>query len=114
LSAFGHSLSFSRLDLHIGRRLAHQVPNHRAFVLNVFFLLALLYFEEWWLRDEYVAQLDQLRHLPKEESKEQGANVRAVHVGIGHQNDFMITKLADIKILFADPGAERHDQRFNI
>ena len=30
--------------------------------------------------------------------------MRAVHIGIGHDNDFMIPEVIKIKIVFADPG----------
>ena len=33
----------------------------------------------------------------------------SVHIGIGHDNDFMITQFVDVEFT-ADPRAQRHDQ----
>ena len=104
---------FARGDLHVGRRLPHQIMDHRPFVFDVLFLLAFLHFEERRLGNIDVTLLDQLRHLPEEEREQERANVRAVDVRIGHQDDAMITKLRQVEIFFPDAGAQRHDQRFD-
>ncbi len=61
------------------------------------------------LRDEDAALLDQRLHVAEEESQQQRANVRAVHVGVGHDNDFAVTNFARVKIFAADAGAECGD-----
>src|SRR6266566_1734315 len=53
------------------------------------------------LGDIHEAALYQFRHLPVEESQEQGANVRTIHVGIGHDNNLVITQFAKIESAFA-------------
>ena len=35
--------------------------------------------------------------------------MRAVHVGVGHQDDLAVTQLRNIEIVFADAGAERRN-----
>ena len=54
--------------------------------------------------------LDQLRHLPVEERQQQGADVRAVDVGVGHDHDLVIAQLLDIELLVPDRRAQRLDQ----
>ena len=49
--------------------------------------------------------LDILGHLPVKKRQKQSSNVRAVHVSIGHQTNFVITKFFNIEIVF-DRGGE--------
>ena len=63
------------------------------------------------LSDVDVAALDQLGHLAVEEGEQQGADVGAVDVGIGHDDDAVIAQLIGVVIVLADAGAERGDQR---
>ena len=95
------------------RCLSHEITHHRTFVFDVLLLLASLHFEQRRLSDVNVALFYQRRHLAIEERQQQRANVRAVDVGVRHQNDLVITELRDIEIVFADAGAERRDQRFD-
>ena len=113
LGAFNYGLCFRRRDLDVGRRQTHQILDHRPVVFDVLFLLTFFHFEERRLRDVNVTLLDQLWHLPEEEGEQQGADMRAVNIGVSHQNDPVIAQLAEVKILFADAGAERRDQRFD-
>src|SRR4030095_2160229 len=54
------------------------------------------------------------RDLPVEEGKQQGPDVRSIDVGVGHQDDLVITKLVDIKVVLADPRAERGYERLDL
>ena len=65
--------------------------------------------EERRLRDVDVARVDQLAHLPVEERQQQRADVRAVHVRVGHDDDPVVAQLGDVEVLGADAGAERRD-----
>ena len=46
----------------------------------------------------YLAAFDQLWHITIEEGQQQRSDVGAVNVGIGHDNDLMITEFFHIKI----------------
>ena len=61
-------------------------------VLDVLLEAALLDLEERRLRDVDVAALDEFRHVAEEEGEQQGADVRSVHVGIGHQDQLAVAK----------------------
>ena len=50
--------------------------------------------------------LNELSHMPEEERKKQNLDMRAVDIGIGHDNDFSVTKLCNIEFL-TDSAAER-------
>lgn len=63
------------------------------------------------LGDVDVAAFDQLGHLPVEEGKQQGADVGAVDVGVGHDDDAVIAQLFRLVFVLADAGAQRLDQR---
>ena len=62
------------------------------------------------LRDEEMAVVDQIRHVPVEECQQQGADVGAVDVGVGHDDDPAVAQLGDVELVAPDPGAERHDE----
>jgi hypothetical protein len=49
-----------------------------------------------------MAALDQLRHLPEEEGQQQGADMGAVHVGVGHDDDLVVAQLVGVELVLAD------------
>ena len=55
-----------------------------------------------------VSFLDQLAHVAEEKRQQQRADMRAVDVGVGHDDDLVVSQLADVEI-FADAAAERLD-----
>jgi hypothetical protein len=61
-----------------------------------------------------VAVFDQLRHLAEEEGEQQRADMRAVHVGVGHDDDLVVAQLVGCRTRPADAGAERGDQRADL
>ena len=79
----------------------------RGVVLQVEVLLALAHAIERRLRDVEVALLDDLRHLAEEERQQQRADVRAVDVGVGHQDDLVVAELADVEHDFRRGGMLR-------
>ena len=60
-------------------------------VLDEFFHARVVHTVQGRLRDVDVALLHHLLILPEEEGQQQGADVGAVHVGIGHDDDLVIT-----------------------
>ena len=76
------------------------------------------------LRDVNLAGAHQFGHLPEEKGQQQRANVRAVHVRIGHDDDAAVAQLCDIEPAFvlaialllrlADAGADRRDHRLDL
>jgi hypothetical protein len=83
----------------------------RSFVLEVLFGLAARHLVERRLGDVEVPALDQLRHLPEEEGQQQRADMGAVHVSIGHDDDLVVAQLVGVELILADTGAKRRDQR---
>ena len=57
--------------------------------------------------------LDQRPHEPEHQRQQQGTDVRAVDVGVGHQHDLVVAQLGDVEVLM-DPGAERGDDRLDL
>ena len=88
-------------------------------VLEVGLFPALLDLVEWRLRDVDVAALDELRHLPVEEREQERADVRAVNVRVGHDDDAVVAQLVDVERVAvvlvvcgsAEPRPERRDER---
>ena len=95
-------------DHAFGGALDHDLDEF-AVVLDVLLELALLDAVERRLRDVDVAALDELRHVAEEEGEQQGADVRAVDVGVGHQDDLAVAELGEVEVVFADAAAERRD-----
>ncbi len=91
----------------------HQLAREIALVANVFFRLATLHAIERRLRDVDVIALDEFLHVPEEKCQQQRADVAAIHVRVGHQDDFVIAQLASVEIVFANAGAERGDNGAN-
>ena len=98
-------------ELRALQRHLEQVLLQLVIVLEVALLPALLHLVERRLRDVDVAALDQLRHLPVEEREQQRADVRAVDVRVGHDDDAVVAQLVGVVLVLADAGAQRRDQR---
>ena len=103
------------LEARVLERDLHQVGVELVAVLQVLLVLAELHLVERRLGDVDVAALDQLGHLPEQERQQQRADVRAVDVGVGHDDDAVVAQLGDVEVVaagaLADAGAERGDQR---
>ena len=56
-------------------------------------------------------RFDQLRHLTIEERQQQRADVGAIDVGVGHDDDLVVAQLVDVELFPANAGAQRRDQR---
>src|SRR5437879_4359436 len=104
----------------LGRTLA--VTNRQAFrgalehdlvesilIFDVLLGLPLLDGKQWGLRDENVAPLDQILHVAEEKRQQQGADVAAVDVGVGHEDDLAVTNFGGIEIIFRDARAQRRN-----
>ncbi|OBQ25192.1 MAG: hypothetical protein AN485_24655, partial [Anabaena sp. MDT14b] len=74
-------------DAGVFERDAQQEAVERRAVFQVQLFFAGLDFVERWLGDVDVTALDQVGHLAIKEGEQQGADVRAVHVGVGHDDD---------------------------
>ena len=79
-------------------------------ILDVGFLLALLDLVERRLGDIHMAAGNQLRHLPEEEGEQQGADVGAVHVRVGHDDDAVVAQFFHVVFITADPAAQCGNQ----
>ncbi len=91
-----------------------QIVLERALVLEILLGLAARHLVERRLRDVEMAALDQLAHLPVEERQQQRADMRAVDVGVGHDDDLVVAQLVGVELVAADAGAERGDQRADL
>ena len=87
------------------QRRADEIAFERAIVLEVDLGAAALGAVERRLGDVEVTAVDDRGHMAVEEGQEQGADVAAVHVGVGHDDDPVVAQLADIEIFRADAGA---------
>ncbi len=86
---------------------------HRLIIFDVLLLLAFFHLVERWLRDINMAALNDFRHLSIEEGQQQRTDVRTVDVGIGHDDDAVITQLVRVVLIAANAAAQRGDQRGN-
>ena len=91
-----------------------QIILERPLVLEILLRLAALHLEQRRLGDEEMPVLDDRPHLPEEEGQQQRADVRAVDVGVGHDDDLVVAQLLHVEVVAADAGAERGDQRADL
>ena len=87
---------------------------HVALVADEELAPAALGAEQRRLRDVDVARLDQQPHLPVEERQQQRADVRAVDVRVGHDDDAVVAQLREVEVLDADAASERRDHRLDL
>ena len=57
--------------------------------------------------------LNQLRHEAVQERQHQCVDVRAVDIGIGHDDDLVVAQFGDIEI-FMNTGTKRCNHRFDL
>ncbi len=89
--------------------LQHELRLFRI-VFQVALFAAKLDLVERRLGNVYMAAIDQFGHLAIQQGQQQGADVRAIDIGIGHDDDAVIAQLVDVEI-GPDAGAQRGDQR---
>ena len=82
-------------------------------LLDVALLAALLELVERRLGDVDVAGLDQLLHLAVQQRQHERADVRAVDVGVRHQDHLVVARVLDVELV-AHAGADRGDQRLDL
>src|SRR5262249_8659330 len=104
-------LRAGHLHLRRGHPGAEEEILELALIHQILLDLALLDLEQRRLRDEQVASLDDRVHVTEEERQQQGADVRAVHVGVRHQDDLVVTQLREVELLRADARAHRRDEQ---
>src|SRR5713101_5303743 len=91
----------------------NEIILERALVLEILLRLSARDLVERRLRNEEMAAVDELAHLAIEEREQQRANMRAVDVGVRHDDDLVVAHLLGIELV-ADAGAERRDQRSDL
>src|SRR5580658_4116041 len=108
-SALELCAAFAVADDHSLRGALDHHLDEVAVVLDVLLELALLDAIERRLRDVDMAALDELLHVTEEEGQQKGANVGAVDVGVGHQDDLAVAELGGVEVILADTAAEGGD-----
>ena len=87
-----------------------HVALHLVFVFEIALFLALFDLEQRRLGDVHMTSLDELGHLTVEEGEQQGADVRTVHVRVGHDDDAVVAQFLSVVFLFADAGTQHGDE----
>ena len=100
-------------DLQVGVDVGKQDLLELGLLLDVALLRALLELVERRLGDVDEAGVDQLRHLPVEERQDEGPDVGAVDVGVGHEDDLVVPGVLDVELAL-DPGPDGGDQRLDL
>ena len=93
-------------------------------VVDVFLALFAFDLVERRLRDVDAPGAHELGHLPVEKCQQQGPNVGAVHIGVGHDDDAAVAQLRQVEAAFilavavfarfADAGADGGDHRLDL
>ena len=93
----------------VGQRELGEDVRQLLFVQDVFALLVTGDHEQRRLGDIDIAMAYQLGHLAEEEGEQEGADVRAVHISVGHDDDAPVAELGDVKVL-ADAALQGLDE----
>ena len=118
VTAEGRSIGAAREDTGVFECNAQQEAVQRGRVFKVQLFLTGLDLVQRRLGNVNMAPLHELGHLTVKKSEQQRADVGAVNVGVGHDDDAVITQLGDIEVIvagaaagLANAGAQRRDQR---
>ena len=68
---------------------------------------------QWRLGDVEVAIAEKPGHVAEEEGEQQRAYVRAIHIGIGHQDDAVVAEPGSVKVII-DAGTQGGDENSNL
>src|SRR5690606_16077201 len=82
--------------------LLDQVILKRGLVLEIDLRAAAADLVKRRLRDIEMPRLDQFGHLPEKEGQQQRADMCAVDVGIGHDDDLVVTQLFKVEFVASD------------
>ena len=104
-------------QLHFFHTILQQDAVELDVVVNVIGLLLARDAVKRRLRNIHKTLLYQLRHLAVKECQQQRADVRTVHIGVRHDDDFVVAQLLDVERAFAfaiaDARAHGGDHRAN-
>src|SRR4029077_112206 len=90
-------------------QLGQRLP-HLPLVEHILTLLAARHLIERRLCDKDAPALDELLHVAEEEREQQCADVAAVHVGVGHDDDLAVAALLHVEVV-ADAAPQRAEDR---
>ena len=101
--------ALAQIELRIGHAPFHELGPHLLVGLHVIGLgPSLDHAKQRRLGHIDMAGGDELIHLPVEEAQQQRADVAAVHIGVGHDDDLVVAELGDV-LIDADAGADGLD-----
>ena len=98
----------ARLEDGVGQAGVEQLGLHLLFGLHVVDFLLVPHAEQRRLGHVDVAAFDQVVHLAVEERQQQRADVRAVDVGVGHDDDLAVAAFGEVHFV-ADARADGRD-----
>ena len=108
---FGVHLTKALIAVHLGTRHLLRKHSHFGVVVGILDGVALLHLEQGRLGHIHMALLDERAHIAEEEGEHQGADVGAIHIGIGHDEHFIIAQLGDIELV---PNAAAQRQHLSL
>ncbi len=83
-------LAKALIAVHLGTRHLLRKHGHFGVVVGIFDGVALLHLEQGRLGHIHMALLDERAHVTEEEGEHQGTDVGAIHIGIGHDEHFIV------------------------
>ena len=98
---------------HVFTHAGEQKFVERRVVLDELFHARIVHTVQRRLGDVDKAALHHFLILPEEKGQQQGADVRSVHVGVCHDDDFMVAQLVEVGVFLADTSAHGGDERLH-
>ena len=109
----GNLPTVARQEHALAESLVEELRLHLLLGLHVVGLFLRPHAEQRWLGDIDMAGRHELIHLAVEKCQQQGADVGAVDVGVGHDHNLVIPTLAEVG-LDTDAGTNRRDHAANL
>ena len=90
-----------------------SIPSVKLLVcIEIIFVFIFCHLIKRWFCRIYMTMLNERSHKAEEEGEKKYSNMRSVNIGIGHTNDFVITKFVFIKF-FTNSAAKSSNHRFD-
>src|SRR5579862_6153141 len=108
-----HLLAVAVGDVEIAEALAHEQVLELRLLLEIELLVADLHLVERRNGDVHVPAVEQLAHVAIEEGQHERADVRAVDIGVRHDDHTVVAQAAQVELV-ADAGSDGGDHRLDL
>ena len=108
------SVLYDKLVQLYGDEIAIEKAVQLLIIEEILLLLAPAQSVERRLANVDMAAFNQRQHLPVKKGKQEGTDMSAIHIGIGHNDYFVIAQLFQVEFFLANTSAQRSHQLLDL